>query len=231
MKRDPPKSPRLALASIIPGVAASVASTTAANATAAAEFQEKVRKIANRQLDPQELQREHRRQLEEEEEKARAVAESLEFRVRKSFSANLGRFVGSSDAVEGQTVGQACVESSPIDTPCGAEKSDSCTQQPAASESKTSGAHMAKAASAPHLRIDVGLPTCTSPDKKGTPRADQGAARNAAQLAAWFKSISDNEVGFRTGSTAVTALVVGDHLVVANVGDSPGRPLPKWTCY
>ena len=108
-----------------------------------------------------------------------------------------------------------------VDKPCRTEKSDSSTQQPAASESKTSGAQVAKAASAPHLPIDVGLPICTSPGKKGTPRADQDAARNAAQLAAWFESISDNEVGFRTGLTAVTALVVGNYLVVANVSYSP----------
>ena len=85
----------------------------AANVTTTDDFQEQLKKIADEEVDPRELQREHQRQLEEEQEKARPMMENLEVRVRKSFSGNFGRFIGSSDAVDGQTVGQACAEASP----------------------------------------------------------------------------------------------------------------------
>ena len=41
------------------------------------DFQEQIRKIADEEIDRRELQREHRRQLEEEKEKAGAMMESL----------------------------------------------------------------------------------------------------------------------------------------------------------
>ena len=53
--------------------------------------------------------------------------DNLEARVRKSFGGNFGRFVGSSDSVGDQTVGQASAQSSLADKPCGTKKSDSPT--------------------------------------------------------------------------------------------------------
>ena len=75
----------------------------------------------------------------------RAVVESLEVCMRKSFGGKFGRFVG----VVCQTVDQVCVESSTFDKTCGAAKSDSTTPtltHTASSDSKTSGAQVAKAA-------------------------------------------------------------------------------------
>ena len=117
----------------------------------------------------------------------RVVVERLKVQVRKSFSGNFDRIVGSSDGVDGQTVDQACVESSTVDKPaCGAKKSYSTTPtltltDTATSESKKSGAQVAKTASASHLSIDISVfqsAPCHA-GKKGTPRAALGASRNA----------------------------------------------------
>ena len=174
-----------------------------------------------------------KRRLEEEEEKVRAVVERLEVQVRKSFSGNFARIGGSSDGVDGQTVDQACAESSTVDKPaCGAKKSYSTTPtltDTASSESKTSGAQVAKTASASHLSIDISVfqsaPCQARKEHPVLPHVHPETLLNERLIwqcfwmhfrAAWFDSISDNKVVFRTGSTAVTALVIGDHLVVAN---------------